>query len=183
VTAYAVTLCLDDATNALVTTLLQGLADGGIDDDRLRLGYRAHVTLAVFPEDAPAASIDAVLCAIAPAWSALPVELVGFGVFPTARPVLFLAPVVTAELLGRHAALFDALPAMRCDPHYRPGAWVPHVTLGSTMSVAAALAALLPLWKGPIAGHFTQVELLRFRPVGILRSIPLTASPIEEGHV
>jgi hypothetical protein len=90
--------------------------------------------------------------------------------------------VVTAQLLHRNAALLDALPDVACDPHYRPGAWVPHVTLGSAVSPANALAALAPLWTGPIAGQFTQVEFLRFRPVDILRSIPLATPQTEHGR-
>ena len=43
------------------------------------------------------------------------------------------------------------------------------------MSPGAALAALAPLWTGPIDGVFTHAELLRFRPVDILRSIALAA--------
>jgi 2'-5' RNA ligase len=173
--AYAVTLCLDDATNAVVTTLQQTLADGGIDDDRLRLGYRAHATLAIFPDDAPVAMIDAALCALAPTWPELPLVLAGIGIFPGARSVLFLAPTVTTALLAMHEALLGALPTVACEPHYRRGAWVPHVTLGSTESPAAALKVLLPHWHGPITGRFTRADLLRFRPVNILRGIPLIA--------
>jgi 2'-5' RNA ligase len=178
--AYAVTLCLDDATNEAVTRLLRGLAGTGIDDDRLRLGYRAHVTLAVFPDDAPAVSIGAALRALAPRWPASPVQLAGFGVFPAERSVLYLVPAVTAALLGMHTGLLHALPMLACDPHYRPGTWVPHVTLGSAASPAAALAVLAPLWQRPITGRFTHAELLRFRPVDILHSVALATAQSEE---
>jgi hypothetical protein len=68
------------------------------------------------------------------------------------------------------------------DPHYMPGAWVPHITLGSAADPAAALAVLTPAWRGPIQGRFTHADLVRFRPVDILRRIPLAGdSAVEQG--
>ena len=79
----AVTLRLDDAA-APVAAMWRALAEGGVDDDCLRLGYPPHVTLAVWPEDAPVEHVAAVVDRFGAEWGALPVALAGFGVFPGA---------------------------------------------------------------------------------------------------
>lgn len=179
---YAVTLGLDAATDHVVTRLIRALAEHGIDDDRLALGYGAHVTLAIFDDVAPVAAIDAVLRARAANWSCLPVRLAGFGVFPATRSVVFVTPVVSATLLAWQADLHTALAGLPGDPHYAPNAWVPHITLGSATDPAAALAVLGPAWRGPIQARFTHADLVRFRPVDILRRIPLSKdTAVEHG--
>lgn len=90
--------------------------------------------------------------------------------------MLWVAPVVTAALLGHHARLHAALSGLAGHPHYRPGAWVPHVTLSGdgSLSPAAALGALLPRWTGPLDGKADAVELVRLHPVEVLwrRALP-----------
>src|SRR3954451_22660067 len=117
----AATLVLDEAGAAPVRAMWQALAAAGLARDALELGYPPHLTLAVW-EAAPEA---AALAALAAGWAALALRRAGFGVFPGGG--LWLAPVVTSELLARHAALHAALPGLASHPHYAPGAWVPHV--------------------------------------------------------
>jgi 2'-5' RNA ligase len=174
---YAVTLGLDAVTDDVVAGLIRALAEHGIDDERLTLGYGAHVTLAIFGDSAPVDTIDAALRAQAVNWSCLPVSLVGFDLFPAARSVVFVKPAVSALLRAWQADLHAALADLPCDPHYAPGAWVPHVTLGSAADPAAALAVLAPSWRGPIAARFTHADLVRFRPVDILCRIALAGDP------
>jgi 2'-5' RNA ligase len=97
--------------------------------------------------------------------------LAGFGVFPVSPPVIWVAPVVTEQLLARHATLYAALVPNSVDPHYHPGAWVPHVTLSQgAQSVAHAIEVASSVWPGPIRGCGDRVDLVRFRPVEILCS-------------
>jgi hypothetical protein len=80
---------------------------------------------------------------------------------------------VTGELLARQAALVAAVPDTACHEHHRPGRWVPHVTLGHAEAPGRGLEALAPLWRGPIRGRLDRLELVRFRPVAVLRSAAL----------
>jgi hypothetical protein len=85
-------------------------------------------------------------------------------------------PVVTAELLARHQAIQTALPDLKVHAHYRPGAWVPHVTLsGALPDPGPALMALLPNWE-PITGFLDRVDLVSFRPVEVLQSLACARS-------
>lgn len=170
---YAVTLRLDAASAAPVEAMWRARAEAGLDDDCLCPGYPPHVTLALYPDDAPVPQLETTVRLLAEGWDALPVELAGFGVFPGPEPVLWLAPVATAELLARQTALVAALHGLRCDSHYRPGHWVPHVTLGRVGAVARALEPVAPLWPGTITGRLERLDLVHFRPVTVLRSLAL----------
>lgn len=170
---YAVTLRLDAASAAPIEAMWRALAEAGIDDDCLRLGYPPHVTLAIYPDDAPVPQLETTVALLAKEWGALPVELAGFGIFPGPESVLWVAPVMTAGLLARQAALVAALHGLRCDAHYRPGHWAPHVTLGRVGALAPALEILAPLWPGAMAGRLERLDLAHFRPVTVLRSLAL----------
>jgi 2'-5' RNA ligase len=103
-------------------------------------------------------------------WAALPISLSGLVVFPHPATTLWAAPVVTPALLARQAELHAALHDLPIHPHYRPDAWVPHVTLsGALADPGAALTAVLKLWR-PLNGWLDRLDLVRFRPVQILQS-------------
>ncbi|MDI3306275.1 MAG: 2'-5' RNA ligase family protein [Acetobacteraceae bacterium] len=170
---YAVTLRLDAASAASIEAMWRALAEAGLDDGCLRPGYPPHVTLAVYPDDAPVPQLDATVMLLAKEWDIMPIELAGLGIFPGPDPVLWVAPVPTAGLLACQAALVAALHGLRCDGHYRPGHWMPHVTLGRVGAAARALEILAPLWPGAMTGRLERLDLVRFRPVTVLRSLAL----------
>jgi 2'-5' RNA ligase len=166
----AVTLCFDPACAVLLEGMWRTLAEQNIDSDRHQLGYAPHITLAIYPDETLADQVGAALERIAPAWQALPIALAGLGIFPGATSILWAAPVVTTELLNRHMDLQAALPGFPVDPHYRPGSWVPHVTLsGALPDAGQALAVLTSRWR-PVSGFLSRLELVRFRPVELLKS-------------
>jgi 2'-5' RNA ligase len=169
---YAVTLPLDDAAAADVRSMWLALAEQAGADDAIRLGYAPHITLAVLPGTVPAAEIEEAAFRVVGRWTTFPVVLAGLGVFPGAPPVIWAAPVVTADLLSRHAELHSALASFRVHAHYGPGFWVPHVTLSQEGSASAARAveAAGSAWRGPIKATLERMELVRFRPVEVLRS-------------
>ena len=170
---FAVTLCFDPPSAAAIAKIWEVLASKGIDTDRHQLGYAPHITLAIYPDEAPAAQLTAALRTLAATWSALPVTLSGLGIFPSSSAVFWAAPVVTPALLARHAAVQAALPDLQAHAHYHLGAWVPHVTLsGAVDNPSAALSVLLSVWQ-PLKGLLNRLELVRFRPVAVLQSYKL----------
>lgn len=77
--------------------------------------------------------------------------------------------MVTFDLLALQTGLVEAI-GLPVHPHYRPGAWVPHVTLtGLVVDPGRVVTALLRHWQ-PIVGVLDQVDLVRFRPVEVLQS-------------
>lgn len=151
------------------------LTAAGIDADPDQLGYPPHLTLAVYPDGACIDELQVALEQLAAHWRALPVALSGFGIFPGPSSVLWAAPVVTPEMLARHAALHAAVPEVEVHAHYQPGAWVPHVTLaGALRDPGRALAVLVPHWR-PINGVLNRFDLVRFPPVEVLQSHAMLA--------
>ena len=166
---FAVALRLDASAAAPIAGLWKILADQGIDDDLLRLGYPPHVTLGVYPDETPIAGLSATVSAVSGDWDALPLAVAGYGVFPGPPPVLWAAPVATAGLLSRHATLHHAMSGFPGDPHYLPDGWIPHISLSTAAaSITAAIAALLTAWPGPIGGTLNQVDIVHFRPVDVI---------------
>lgn len=166
----AITLPLDRTAAAPMECMWRTLAEQNIDSDRHRLGYGPHITLAIYPDETSVGQLVSAIDQVVTSWDALPVTLAGFGVFPGATSILWAVPIVTRQMLAYHAALQSALPGLQPHPHYVPGSWVPHVTLsGALPDPAKALVVLTPLWR-PVTGFLSRVELLRFRPVELLKS-------------
>jgi 2'-5' RNA ligase len=171
---FAITLCLDPNSAAFIEHLWQSLAAQGIDTDRHALGYTPHITLAIYPDDASPDALQTALEHITAAWQRTAVTLSAIGVFPGPTSILWAAPVVTDDLLRIQASVCDALPDLPVHPHYRPGIWMPHITLtGAVTDPGRALAALLPHWR-PVTGMLVRSDLVRFRPVQVLRTHALT---------
>jgi 2'-5' RNA ligase len=158
----AVTLRVDDRAAERLDALRLAARDA---TDPPHHGYPPHLTLAVVPEDTVAAA-EAALRRLSDGWDRLPLRIAGLGAFPAPVPVLWAAPVVTAELLARQEALCNALAGVPIDPHYRPGAWVPHVTLGEGRDLGDASLAR----HGPIEARLERVELVAFPPPAVLRT-------------
>ena len=106
--AFAITLCLDATSASIVEDTWNILAARGIDGGRARLGYMPHVTLAIYPNDTSIDRFQAILEQAAERWGALPIVLSGLGIFPGPSSIVWAAPVVTSDLLGRHAAIQGA---------------------------------------------------------------------------
>jgi 2'-5' RNA ligase len=167
---YAITLRLDATAAAMVEAVWQALASCGVSDEAVRLGYAPHLTLAVLADSADPERLLAAAQQWAARWPPLPTTFASLGLFPGMPATLFLAPVVTSELLERHAALLASLTGEPIDPYYQIGPYVPHVTLASDLNdPSAAVAALSPL-PLPITALLDRLDVVRFRPVIILES-------------
>ena len=187
---YAVTLRLGAAAAEPIEAMWRALAEAGLHDDAIALGYPPHLTLSIQPDTVDPGQLRTAIGQCAEGWDAEPLRFAGFGVFVAPEPVLWLAPVVTDGLLARHAALAGALAHLPRDPHYRPGAWVPHVTLakggavGEPGWVGRALDCLAPCWPDLRPARPESVELVKFRPVSVLASLPLHGGlALPAGHV
>jgi 2'-5' RNA ligase len=164
----AVTLRLDDQSAARAAALCRRLAQAGLPDELTRLGYRPHVTLAIYD-----ASDDAELRENLERYAAqstpLEVAFTSIGVFPGAPHAVFLAPAASLELAREHARLLAEL-GLAPRAQHRPGAWTPHCTLVSTLDDAtlpAALAVLHADWT-PLAATLDRLQLVSFPPVQVL---------------
>lgn len=82
------------------------------------------------------------------------------GTFPGSEGILFLAPVVTDDLLALHTRLQNALAGQRVTqwPYYLPGRWVPHCTLAQGLSRDEIAQAFRVLYgHQPVTAQLTSV--------------------------
>ena len=176
---FAVELFLDAAADAAVRAIWRALADAGVLRTMLDIGSHPHVSLAD-SEDLDAERFRPVLEAFARETRPLECSLASVGVFPTDEGVVFLAPVVTRQLLALHRAFHARCSAFGAEAsaYYRPGNWVPHCTLAMGVAPAAVPEAVrVCLDAGvPIRGRFERVALVEFRPVRVVYAFDLAGA-------
>jgi 2'-5' RNA ligase len=170
---FAAQLDLDQGTSARLEEIADRLDQiAGLETVR-RIGNVHHVSLGVYDE-VEADRFSAALAQFAETVEPIAIRLANIGIFPGARSVLYLGPVVTESLLALHWRLHAALGefASACWGHYLPGAWVPHVTLGMDVESTAmgkALEVLRAHWEpSAAAARLDAIRFIRFRPVETL---------------
>ena len=145
----------------------------------LDIGSHPHVSLAD-SEDLDAERFRPVLEAFARETPPLACSLASVGLFATREGVVFLAPLVTRELLDLHDAFHRRFGeyGARSSAYYRPGNWVPHCTLamGATATASAEAVRLCLDAALPIRGRFERVALVEFRPVRVVYAFELVGT-------
>ena len=164
--ALAISLVFDAETTGRVETLWQALADAGISRDMLDLGYPPHVTLVVVDDDTMEPRMRGALAAASGA-NALDIRLGPVRRFD-GTDITWLAANGGADLLVLHKVVADAAGIEAIRPYYRPGQWVPHMTLQTVGDAGAGRELLDGLWREEWSGVTTRLELARFLPGVVL---------------
>lgn len=169
---YAVEMFFDKESDAQIRKIWRSLKESGISSWMEDSGSVPHVTLSVFGElDADEA--DRRLASFAEKVSGFPLVFASIGAFPTDEGVLFLAPVVTGELLRVHNAFHDFFADLREDQwtYYLPDSWVPHCTLAINIEweeVHKALEHVIKIYS-PLCVEVDRVALVEYHPVKVLK--------------
>jgi 2'-5' RNA ligase len=160
---HVVELFFDPTTEAAVRALWHALAEAGIDGVP---GGRPHVSLAVYGQ-LDVERFRSALTAFAAGRAPLETTLASWGVFPGAEAVVFLAPVVTREMLALQEDFLARFAEFGAPPHYYgPGAWVPHCTLAAGLppSELPRVAGLCHRLVRPIGGRLERIGLVEYIP-------------------
>ena len=147
----AVCLLLDDRADATLRRLWRRLEDAGVPTllTHTHGHHVPHLTWAAlrsYDLDDVRASLE-----VLPERPPVALHLDAFGTFRRSR--CWLAPAVTASLVERQDAVVDAVAGTGAElhRHYRPGSWVPHLTLAPRLhltdlaTVAALVYDVLPI--------------------------------------
>jgi 2'-5' RNA ligase len=177
--AFAVVLFFDPATEATVRRIGRGLVIPDVTPaDPFAGDLRPHVSLGVC-EDLDTRRFRRAFMAFAAATQARDFTFDSLGVFFNgAEGIVFLAPVVTHELLSIHDAfhvLFSQYAVAEMD-YYMPGNWVPHCTLALNVPrdrIAAVVDASSRLAGLPLRGRFESMGLFQFLPAKDIYTAPL----------
>jgi 2'-5' RNA ligase len=175
--AFAVSLLFDPETAAAISARWDLLAATGVSRSMLDLGYKPHVTLAVYDElivDRMIAALDGVFEHV----DQLAVTLTDVTTFGSGSGVCYAALAPSPELMRLHATILGAI-GEGCRPHYKAGSWTPHCTLATDIPDAdmGNVKAILDRDWRPLVGQFETAELVEFAPVVGIRSWVLAAPP------
>lgn len=172
----AVEMMLDSATDALVRQTWRKLAQAGVSSDMAESGWDPHVTLGVY-DDLNVSAATEQLAACACDTQQITTTLASVGVFPRKASVLFIAPIVTHDLLALHERIHRILEPLATHPweYYQPGRWVPHCTLATDLepervTPAFEIARQIAL---PRPVRLKRIAIVRFRPVAHLSAVDL----------
>lgn len=169
---FAVSLRADNESARSLTALWAAAAAFEAQPSMAGLGYGPHVTLAVYSEPPPLAPADILAPLVQGRGAPLRLRFAKLAAFDGPRPVLWAAPEPCPELDALHAALHGLIAPATCDPHYRPGAWVPHATIATQIDPARRAAALDFVARPiePFELCLDAAEVVRFPPAEILES-------------
>ena len=160
-----VELFFDPATEAAVSATQRTLAEETALEP-LADGARPHISITVYGE-LDVVGFRTALAAFAAERPALGVSLESWGVFSGPECVVFLAPVVTQDLLALHDSFqeqFATFGASR--PYYRVGNWVPHCTLaaGFAADLLPTVAWVCHRLVRPVHGRIESIGLVQYSP-------------------
>jgi 2'-5' RNA ligase len=176
--AYAVELYIDGLDAQPIRRLFELT-----HSELIRIGASPHVSLAVFDEIAVPRLID-VVRSFAETTHPFNIQISSVGMFPGSGigNVVFLAPVVTEELIALHKRFHHQLDnsGLECDPLYLPGNWVPHCTITMEEGLTESLETIKTILGQNILGEYqvSELHVVEFRPVVSLASFKLSGVEI-----
>ncbi|MDE6851987.1 MAG: 2'-5' RNA ligase family protein [Lachnospiraceae bacterium] len=100
------------------------------------------------------------------------IEIVSVGMF--FPYVMYLTPVLNSFLLGLSQQIYDVvcnIPEVKVSRFYQPLQWLPHITLGKTLTKEQMSLAFKVMQDGfaPVTGHITRLGLAKTNPHEDLR--------------
>jgi 2'-5' RNA ligase len=165
---FAVELNFDPVTTAKIRDLWIQLADADISSFMLDVHAEPHISLAVF-DDIDLVSAGEMVADFASWCPPISIKLGAVGSFPTAEGVVYLAPIVTAQLLEVHGHFHTRLTecGLLQRAYYKPDNWIPHCTVAAELKPhevgpAVDLCRAANLFD---AGTLNSVAVIEFRPV------------------
>ena len=171
--AFAISLKAVNDTAAPIRVLWQEVARFESRPSMVDLDYPPHLTLAVY-DNHPRVQAGAVLRQAFAGRSALCLTFTRLRFFDDPL-VLWAEPSPSADLTSAHARVHACIDPQLCHPHFRPGVWVPHCTLGMGI-LAKHREEAIALADRPIPSFevvFDVADCVSFAPVVVVAEQPL----------
>jgi len=174
--SYAVLLYFDPQTEDLIHEWMIMLSEKLTVGELLPSGFRPHLTLTGF-EDPPPEGFIKRLETFARKTQRLPITISAVGAFPSEQGVVYLAPVVTSNLLSLHKNFYRMMDGYRIETneYFTPGNWIPHCTVAYDLNPDNTGRAITTLIEKqlPIFGELVTIGLTEFLPIKELCLYPL----------
>jgi hypothetical protein len=173
---YAIELYFDPVSEANIKGLWETLARRSISSTLPDSGARPHISLAVLQDPEPIPLGEA-LRTFAGNLPPLSLKLSAVGTFPTLEGVVFLAPVVTLELLGVHQELHRRLAVRGVSVNWYspPGRWTPPGTPARGLTPDRVPLAVEICRNSDVFQEVRVIEvgLIQFRPSEVIFTFPV----------
>jgi hypothetical protein len=163
--AYTIELQLNRAAEAKFLKQWDILRDANVTDLSYRLGYKPHITLAMYHEIDETKTV-AKLEKFVAAETAIPVE---FRHITVSRESIFCQPIENPALRKFHTRFVKVFGESFRDVD-RAGTWTPHCSVGMEVpagKMGRAIDGLAAAWT-PISGLADRLALVKFRPGQVL---------------
>jgi 2'-5' RNA ligase len=127
---FAISLKAVNTTADPIRALWDKVSLFGSGPSMVTLNYPPHITLAVYDDIDP----DVLKAVLQRGFAEAPALLLTFTrlcFFDSDPLVLWADPSPSPALAEAYSAIHACIDPAKCHPHYRPGAWIPHCTLGT----------------------------------------------------
>lgn len=175
--ALAINIRADNESAREIERLWNQVAMFEAEPSMRALGYRPHFTFAIYdgPEIDEKTAWEIMLAAVT-GERQLRIVFKRIRWFQGSPLVLWAEPEADETLARIHGAISAAIDPAHCRPHYRPGAWTPHCTLGIAIADQRRddAMAFARAFDRSIEVLFDVVDCVAFPPVRIIaeRKLP-----------
>ena len=175
--ALAINIRADNESAREIERLWDQVAMFEAEPSMRALGYRPHFTFAIYdgPEIDEKTAWETMLAAVT-GERQLRIVFKRIRWFQGSPLVLWAEPEADETLARIHGAISAAIDPAHCRPHYRPGAWTPHCTLGIAIADQRRddAMAFARAFDRCIEVLFDVVDCVAFPPVRIIaeRKLP-----------
>lgn len=132
------------------------------------LGYPPHITFAIYDDAAIGEpEVRSALKQAGRKLGVVPLTFDAIRFFETSPMVLWAAPQPSPALQAIHHAIHSSIDPLRCRPYYRPGAWTPHCTLGTSVrdDRREEARSFARGFQDSLTVYFDSLELMSFSPL------------------
>jgi 2'-5' RNA ligase len=177
--ALGINVRADNASAGEIERLWDHVAAFEAEPSMRALGYPPHLTFAIYdaPEIDEKTAWSAMRAAVAEE-AQLWIEFNRLRWFEGSPLVLWAEPISNEALSRIHSSISAAIDPARCRPHYRPGTWTPHCTLGMHIAEARRDDAIefAQSFDDRIEVLFEVADCVAFPPVRVLAEQRLSQS-------
>ena len=167
---YTAMLTFDQESEALIRDLWKRIEEQGITSALPATGIPPHISLGGFEQIDQKPFLEA-LEVFAERTNPVWLLLGAAGTFPGEHSIVFLAPIVTMEILHLHADFHRVIAGSSTlsRQYYQPGWWIPHCTVAIDVPQEEIAAAVAICRNSPV-----------FRPIRLVDIVLAETSPKDE---
>ena len=167
---YSVELGFAEDAAAKISRIGVVIAEAGLHSEFVGQANNPHITLAAFDPKVDVTKVEDVIEEFAQSLPPFEVVFTSISQFATAQNVVYLAPLMTVEMMEMYQRLHHLLAREGLEPgfYYRPGSWIPHTTITmkgpkTDLGATVAIVRKAPVFNRPMRiDHINLVSYPEF---------------------